>query len=364
MSLTQYRSLGRSGLIVSPLALGTMTFGMKEWGADKNQSWEIFKKYVEGGGNLIDTADIYSLGTSEEFVGEFIQQMKLRDQIVLSTKFAFNGSYSPLSADHTLGNPNAGGAGAKNIHRALNESLKRLKTDYIDLYWMHIWDGITPVEEIIQTLQDLVTAGKIRYFALSDMPAWVAMKASTIAIERRRPQPIAMQFEYSLVAREIEREHIPVALDSGMGVMPWSPLAGGFLTGKYKKSDTSKTGRLSGPNPFGDSKFTEQNWLILETLKKVAMEQNCTPSQAALAWVINRPGVSSTIIGANKIDQLNNNLAALDIQLSAGNRQLLDQVSSRSLGFTDLLTSPDIRQMVYGGNKVKSWSESLADINK
>lgn len=359
MSLTQYRSLGRSGLIVSPMALGTMTFGMKDWGADKDQSWEIFKKYVESGGNLIDTADIYSLGISEEFLGEFIQEMKLRDQIVLSTKFAFNGSSSPLSTDQSIGNPNAGGAGTKNIHRALEGSLNRLKTDYIDLYWMHIWDGITPVEEIIQTLQNLVTAGKIRYYALSDMPAWVAMKASTISIERRRPQPIAMQFEYSLVAREIEREHIPVALDSGMGVMPWSPLAGGFLTGKYKKSDTSNTGRLSGPNPFGDSKFTEQNWLILETLQKVAVEQNCTPSQAALAWIMARPGVSSTIIGASRIDQLKNNLGALDVQLTQQNLQLLDQVSSRKLGFTDLLTSPDIRQMVYGGNKVKSWAEMI-----
>ena len=217
MNLSNYRSLGRSGLIVSPMALGTMTFGTKSWGVDKNTAREIFKAYVDEGGNFVDTADIYSLGLSEEMTGEFIQEMNLRDQIVLATKFAFNSSSSPLSTKQSIGNPNAGGSGAKNIHRALDASLKRLKTDYIDLYWMHIWDGITPVEEIIQTLQDLVTSGKIRYYALSDMPAWLATKAATISNERRRPRPIAIQFEYSLVAREIEREHVPAAIDAGMG---------------------------------------------------------------------------------------------------------------------------------------------------
>ena len=158
MNLSNYRSLGRSGLIVSPMALGTMTFGTKSWGVDKNTAREIFKAYVDEGGNFVDTADIYSLGLSEEMTGEFIQEMNLRDQIVLATKFAFNSSSSPLSTKQSIGNPNAGGSGAKNIHRALDASLKRLKTDYIDLYWMHIWDGITPVEEIIQTLQDLVAS--------------------------------------------------------------------------------------------------------------------------------------------------------------------------------------------------------------
>ena len=357
MSLTHYRSLGRSGLIVSPMALGTMTFGINGWGADKEISREIFKMYVENGGNFVDTADIYSLGSSEEMIGEFIREMNLRDQIVLATKFAFNGSSSPLSTGHSVGNPNAGGTGAKNIHRAIDASLKRLKTDYIDLYWMHIWDGVTPVEEIIQTLQDLVTAGKIRYYALSDMPAWLAMKAATISNERRRPGPIAMQFEYSLVAREIEREHVAVALDAGMGIMPWSPLAGGFLTGKYNRNDTANTGRLSGANPFGNSKFSEKNWLILDSLKKVSDELGCTLSQAALAWVMNRPGVSSTLIGASKASQLKDNLAALDVTLSVEHIKRLDQASSRVLDFTDTLTSPEIRKMVYGGNNVTRWME-------
>lgn len=357
MSLTNYRALGRSGLIVSPLALGTMTFGTDGWGANKEISKEIFKTYVENGGNFVDTADIYSLGISEEMTGDFIQEMKLRDQIVLSTKFAFNSSSSPLSTGHMRGNPNAGGAGAKNIHRALEGSLKRLKTDYIDLYWMHIWDGVTPVEEIIQTLQDLVASGKIRYYALSDMPAWLAMKAATISIERRRPQPIAMQFEYSLVARDIEREHVPVALESGMGIMPWSPLAGGFLTGKYRQDDTSNTGRLSGANPFGNTKFVDHNWSILDSLKKVAQAEGSTPAQVALAWVMKRPGVSSTLIGASKVSQLHDNLAALDLNLSLESLSILDKASDRSLSFTDTLASPYIRKMVYGGNDVRGWGE-------
>jgi hypothetical protein len=164
------------------------------------------------------------------------------------------------------------GAGAKNVHRALDASLKRLDTDFVDLYWMHIWDGVTPVEEIVQTLGDLVRAGKIRYYAFSDMPAWFAMKAATIAAERRIPGPIAMQLEYSLVARDVEGEHIPAAREGGMGVMPWSPLAGGFLTGKYKRGDTGDSGRLSGANPFGDSKFVDRNWAILDALNAVAAE--------------------------------------------------------------------------------------------
>lgn len=357
MSLVNYRALGRSGLIVSPLALGTMTFGTGGWGASKEVSRDIFKTYIEAGGNFIDTADIYSQGVSEEMVGEFILEMNLRDQVVLSTKFAFNSSSSPLSTQQALGNPNAGGAGAKNIHRALEGSLKRLKTDYIDLYWMHIWDGVTPVEEIIQTLQNLVAAGKIRYYALSDMPAWVAMKAATISNERRRPAPIAMQFEYSLVARDIEREHVPVALDAGMGIMPWSPLAGGFLTGKYKREDTSQTGRLSGANPFGDSKFSDKNWMILEVLKSVSKELNCTPSQAALAWIQSRPGVASTLIGASKVSQLVDNIASLNFTLTADQEAHLELASARTLGFADTLASLQIRSMVYGGNTVRGWGE-------
>ena len=358
MSLTHYRALGRSGLVVSPLCLGTMTFGPGEWGADEATSRAIFDSYREDGGNFVDTADIYGGGISEEYVRKFIAETGSRDEIVLATKFGFNGSRSPLAADQsTSGNPNAGGAGAKNIYRALDASLKRLDTDYIDLYWMHIWDGVTPVEEIVQTLGDLVRAGKIRYYAFSDMPAWLAMKAATIAQERRVPGPIAMQVEYSLVARDVEAEHIPAARDGNMGVMPWSPLAGGFLTGKYNRDDTSGTGRLSGANPFGDSKFSDQNWNILAVLNEVASEQDRTPAQVALAWLMARRGVVSTLVGASNVRQMRSNIAAVDVMLTQDQIARLDHISAVQGGFTANLTSPMIRQMVYGGNTVSGWSD-------
>jgi aryl-alcohol dehydrogenase-like predicted oxidoreductase len=358
MALTNYRSLGRSGLIVSPMALGTMTFGTQSWGADSNGSRAIFDAYRNAGGNFIDTADIYSGGQSEEMVGRFIAETGSREDIVLATKFGFNSSASPLAnAQESRSNPNAGGAGAKNIYRALEGSLKRLGTDYIDLYWMHIWDGVTPVEEIVQTLGALVRSGKIRYYGLSDMPAWVAMKAATIASERSVPGPIAMQLEYSLVARDIEREHIPAAREANVAVMPWSPLAGGFLTGKYKQDDTSNTGRLSGSNPFGNSKFNRKNWEILDVLNGVSMEQDRPIAEIALAWVMAQPGVTSTLVGASNVAQLDANLAAMDVILTLDQVERLNAVSAVTPGFTDSLASPAVRRMVFGGNDVRAWRE-------
>ena len=358
MSLVNFRTLGRSGLVVSPLALGTMTFGTGRWGSDEATSRAVFNAYRGAGGNFIDTADIYSAGASESLVGKFIAETSSRDETVLATKFAFNGSSSPLAANLAGGgNPNAGGAGAKNIHRALDASLKRLGTDYIDLYWMHIWDGVTPTAEIVQTLGDLVRAGKIRYYALSDMPAWLAAKAATIAEERRAPGPIAIQVEYSLVARDVEAEHFPAAREAGLGVMPWSPLAGGFLTAKYDREQKRDAGRLSGANPFGDSKFTERNWEILEVLKAVAAEIDRPAAQVALAWVMARPGVASTIIGASTLQQLESNIAATDTALSAEQTARLDAASAPPPGFSSGLTTPAIRRMVFGGREVEGWGE-------
>ena len=335
-----------------------MTFGPGQWGASEPTSRDIFNAYREAGGNFVDTADIYSGGESERLVGQFIKEIGSRDEIVLATKFAFNRSASPLVASQGgAGNPNAGGAGAKNIHRALDASLKRLGTDYIDLYWMHIWDGVTPVEEIVQTLGDLVRAGKIRYYAFSDMPAWLAMKAATIAAERRIPGPIAIQVEYSLVARDIESEHIPAAREAGMGVMSWSPLAGGFLSGKYDRGNTKETGRLSGPNPFGDSKFVDRNWSILDVLRTVAAEINRPMAQVALSWVMARPGVTSTIVGASKLTQLASNIAATEIVLNDSQIKRLNEVSAPAPGFSAGLATPMIRSMVFGGNTVAGWME-------
>lgn len=361
MSLTDFRTLGRSGLVVSPLALGTMTFGPGEWGADEAGSRAIFDAYREAGGNFIDTADIYSGGESERLVGQFIADTGSRDEIVLATKFGFNGSASPLSGSQGGGgNPNAGGAGSKNIYRALDASLERLRTDHIDLYWMHVWDGVTPVEEIVQTMGDLVRSGSIRYYGFSDMPAWVGCKAATIAAERGVPGPIAMQLEYSLVARDVEAEHFPAARDGGMGIMPWSPLAGGFLTGKYQRDDTSDTGRLSGANPFGDSKFTPRNWDILDVAQTVAQEIDRPVAQVALAWTLARAGVASTLVGASKVEQLKSNIAAAELNLSAEQLARLDAASAPTPGFSASLTSRATRRMVFGGHDVGGWDDQVA----
>jgi aryl-alcohol dehydrogenase-like predicted oxidoreductase len=358
MSLTNYRTLGRSGLVVSPLTLGTMTFGQGGYGADEATSRAIFDAYRDAGGNFVDTADIYSGGESETLLGRFIAGAGIRDEIVLATKFAFNASSSPVAETQGGGgNPNAGGAGAKNIHRAIDASLRRLGTDYIDLYWMHIWDGVTPVEEIVQTLGDLVRAGKIRYYGFSDMPAWLAMKGATIADERRIPGPIAMQVEYSLVARDVEGEHFPAAREASMGVMPWSPLAGGFLSGKYDRENTADTGRLSGANPFGNSKFVNSNWDVLDALKAVAAEVDRSPAQVAIAWTLARPGVASTLIGASKASQIESNVAATEIRLSDDQMKRLDEASAPTPGFSSGLAAPAIRRMIFGGRDVAGWDE-------
>ena len=350
MKITDFLTLGRSGLVVSPLTLGTMTFGTARWGADQNASQQIFNAYVDAGGNFIDTADIYSGGKSEEMVGQCIADRNLRDAVVLATKFSFNAQ---------KGNPNAGGNGRKNLHRALEGSLRRLKTEYVDLYWMHVWDMVTPVEEMLQSLGDLVRAGKIRYFGFSDMPAWYATKAATLAAVHGVPGPIAMQMEYSLVARSIEQEHLPAAQECGMGMCPWSPLAGGFLTGKYRKSDAQKSpageGRLSGANPFGDTKFTERNWDILATLKTMAAEMDRPVAQVALAWTLARPGITSTIIGASKLEQVEDNLASLQIRFSSAQMDALNAGSVLDPSQPDGFFSPGLKQMIFGGNSVQGW---------
>jgi aryl-alcohol dehydrogenase-like predicted oxidoreductase len=216
---------------------------------------------------------------------------------------------------------------------------------------------VTPVEEILQTLGDLVRAGKIRYFGFSDMPAWVAMKAATIAAERRVPGPIAMQLEYSLVARDVESEHLPVAREAGMGVMPWSPLAGGFLSGKYSRTDTSGSGRLSGPNPFGNSKFTEQNWAILDVLRRVASELERSMAETALAWAMARPEIGSTLIGASKLTQLESNIAATEVELSPSQIERLNTASAPPPTFSSTLTNKGLRAMLFGGHSVVGWGE-------
>ncbi len=348
MSLTNFRTLGRSGLVVSPLSLGTMTFGTPRWGSPDEVSAAIFNAYVDAGGNFIDTADVYAGGRSEELVGQYVAGRQLRDQLVLATKFGFSGQ---------PGNPNAGGNGRKNIYRALEGSLRRLKTDYVDLYWLHVWDTLTPVEEVLQTLGDLVRAGKIRYFGFSDMPAWYATKAATLAAAHAVPGPIALQLAYSLVERSIEREHVPAAREGGLSITPWSPLAAGFLAGKYQRAETGATGegRLSGPNPFGNTLFTDRNWRILDALRAVATPAERPLAQVALAWVLAQPGVVAPIVGASKAEQLADSIAALDLSLTPEQLRALDEASALDDAFPYGIFSPAINRGIYGGHTVRGW---------
>jgi len=346
--LNEYTTLGRSGLIVNPFCLGTMTFGNDRWGSSDEESRRIFDCYVEAGGNFLDCADGYAEGKSEEVLGRFIAESKSRDKMVLATKFSFAAQE---------GNPNSGGNGRKNAYRALEGSLRRLKTDLIDLYWMHVWDLITPVEEVVETLSTLVRGGRIRYYGFSDVPAWYAARAFTLAQERGLEPPIALQLEYSLVERSIEREHKPAARELGLGICPWSPLASGFLTGKYTREGaaSSQGSRLhvlkESKNPVFN-KFSESNWKVLDTVQEVANQLDRSPAQVALNWVATQPGVTSTIIGATKLKQLQDNLAALSFDLPVELRRKLDDASALDAAHPYMFFEELLQERVRGGVKV------------
>ncbi len=367
MPLTDYRTLGRSGLVVSPLALGAMTFGTARWGLDEAGSAAVFNAYVDAGGNFVDTADVYAGGRSEEMLGNFISERKLRDGVVLATKAGFAAGRGV----HT------GGNGAKHLYAALEGSLRRLRTDFVDLFWVHVWDSVTPAEELLETMTALIRAGKIRYWGMSNAPAWYVAKLATLAGVRGAPGPIALQYFYSLVNRDIEDEHLPLANDSGMAMVPWSPLAYGLLTGKYDRASVEAAGpkagglprdaatgnakrpegdkRLDGANPFGDSLFTPRNWNIVDELKKIAAEAEQSPARIALAWVCGRPGITSTLMGVSRVEQVTDNAAALDIVLSAEHRAALDKVSaSADPGLYTLFTPALRQQVVFGGSSVNA----------
>ena len=351
MKLTDFRTLGRSGLIVSPMALGAMTFGTPRWGSPDEVSEAIFNAYVDAGGNFVDTADIYAKGRGEELTGEYIATRSLRDKLVLATKFSFNAE---------AGNPHAGGNGRKNLHRAIEGSLRRLKTDYIDLFWMHVWDQVTPVEEVMQSMADLVRTGKIRYFGFSDVPAWYAASAAMLARSQGLPSPIALQMPYSLIERGIEREHVPAAREFGMGITPWSPLAAGFLAGKYTRDKEGKVtaggGRLDLNLPSFQL-FTERNWGVMERVRAVASEAGLDMAQMALAWAAAQPGVTSLILGASKVEQLKSNIASLDLVLSPEVLQKLNDASSTDQTMMDRFFSPALKKGVFGGTDVTGWKQ-------
>src|SRR5580704_14813809 len=324
MPLQNYISLGRSGVRVSPLCLGAMTFGGDwGWGSGVEESKQIMDRYIALGGNFIDTANGYTKGHSEAIIGEHIgRHSARRDRLVIATKFLTN---------MYRGDPNGGGAGRKSIIAACEHSLRRLQTDYIDLYWMHFWDRFTPIEETMRTLDDLVASGKVRYIGFSDTPAWKVAQAQTTAVLKGWTPLIALQLEYSLLERTIEGELIPAAQELGLGVTPWSPLRSGMLTGKYTR-ESVKTA-TPGRGAFVTRAFTEQAFNVLDVLTTVAQEAGTTVARAALAWVVQRPAIASTIIGARTMEQLEDNLGALEVKLTPAQIKLLDEISRPALNF-------------------------------
>ena len=342
MPLDSYVGLGRSGLKVSPFCLGAMNFGEDGgFGCGVEESEQILRTYLDHGGNFVDTANFYTNGHSEAILGDFLAAHPgLRDRLVLATKF-----YGNLH----LGDPNGGGASRKAIIGQLEDSLRRLRTDYIDLYWLHNHDRSTPVEETLRTLDDLVSAGRIRYVGFSDTPAWFTAKAHTTALLRDWTPVTALQMEYSLLERTIEGELIPLAEDAGMGLLPWSPLKNGYLSGKYRlgqdgPADARRASAVGHP--------TEAQFTVIETLAAVAGEIGASPAAVALSWVQNRPGVSSTIIGPRTLKHLQANLAGLEIRLTPEQSARLDEVSTPALNFPHDLNLRVGRMLKYAGATV------------
>ncbi len=331
----KYRLLGHSGLRVSELALGTMTFGPEwGWGASRDESRRMFDAYVQEGGNFLDTANNYTNGTSERYVGEFTQSD--RDHFVIATKFTMA---------ERPGDPNFAGNHRKNMLRSLEGSLRRLQTDRVDLLWVHAWDFTTPVEELLRALDDAVRQGRVLYVGISDTPAWIVSRANAIAELRGWSPFVALQLRYSLIDRTAERELLPMARALDLGVTPWSVLGAGVLTGKYSRGAPPAEGRAKQ-----GAATIERNLEIARTVVRVADETGCTPGQVAIGWARRQPGVIVPLIGARNAEQLADNLGALRVTLSDGHLQALDAASASDPGFPHNFLSQDaIRRIVYGG---------------
>lgn len=336
----RYRLLGRSGLRVSELCLGTMTFGEDwGWGSSKDESRRILDAFFDAGGNFLDTANVYTNGTSETLLGEFLEGR--RERAVLATKY----TNAMPGVD-----PNAAGNQRKNMVQAVEASLRRLRTDYIDLYWLHIWDKVTPIEEVMRAFDDLVRQGKVLYAGVSDMPAWLVARANTLAELRGWTPFVGLQIEYSLIERTVERELLPMADSLGLGVTAWSPLAGGALTGKYAKGKDKGDARYNTEMMKQFLPDVDRTEAVVREVRAVAEEAGRSPAQVALAWLRHRPTPVIPIIGARKMDQFQDNLASLDLHLDPAQVRRLDEASRIELGFPhDFYEREMVRSIVSGG---------------
>jgi aryl-alcohol dehydrogenase-like predicted oxidoreductase len=330
VALDSYRPLGSSGLRVSPLALGTMTFGSDwGWGADRDDARAIFEAYVERGGNFVDTANAYTNGTAERMIGEFARSR--RERLVIATKY---------SMPTRPGDPNSGGNSRKSMVRSVEESLARLQTDYIDLLYLHIWDGGTPVEEVLRAMDDLVRCGKVLYVGISDTPAWQVSRMQAIAGLRGWSPLVALQISYNLIERTVERDLVPMAEAMGLGVVVWSPLGGGVLTGKYGRADLKAGADSAAAGPqsrklvaAANGFLTERGLDVADAVRDIAAQLGTTASRVALAWTLLNPAVAAPLVGARTLAQLEDNLGALDIELGPEQQARLDEASAIDLGF-------------------------------
>ena len=351
MPLDHYVTLGRSGLRVSPLCLGAMTFGEDlGWGSSVEESQQIIDRYIELGGNFIDTANFYTMSHSEKIIGDHVgRNPARRDRLTIATKFS--GNLYP-------GDPNGGGSGRKALINACENSLRRLQTDYIDLYWLHIWDANTPIEETMAALDDLVRAGKVRYLGVSDTPAWKIVEANLIARFRGWSAFIGLQIEYSLLERTVEQELVPMAGEFGLGITPWSPLKSGALSGKYTRRNdgTHKPDR----GAILDGFLTEQTYAVVDELEIIAKAHETSVASVALAWVHAQPAVTSIIIGARRLSQLEDNVRAVDVNLTAEELARLTALTEPTFGFPQnmLLTAASITN---GGTTVNGVSAPTSD---
>jgi aryl-alcohol dehydrogenase-like predicted oxidoreductase len=351
MPLDQYVTLGRSGLRVSPLCLGAMTFGEDlGWGTSVEESQQIIDRYIELGGNFIDTANFYTRSHSEKIIGDHAGRHSVRrDRLVIATKFS--GNLYP-------GDPNGGGSGRKSLISACENSLRRLQTDYIDLYWLHMWDTNTPIEETMAALDDLVRAGKVRYIGVSDTPAWKIVEANLIARFRGWSTFIGLQIEYSLLERTVEQELVPMASEFGLGITPWSPLKSGVLSGKYTRRNDGQHNADRGA--LVDSFLNEKTYAVVDELEIIAKAHETTVASVALAWVHAQPAVSSIIIGARRLSQLDDNVRAVDVKPSADELARLDTLTEPSFGFPHnmLATAPGI---INGGTTINGVSAPTSE---
>jgi aryl-alcohol dehydrogenase (NADP+) len=317
----EYRTLGRSGCAVSNLCLGTMTFGNE---SDEKVSHQQLDRFVEAGGTFVDTADVYNQGESERIIGRWFadRSADVTDRVVLATKGRFP----------TAGDPNGAGLSARHLTRALDASLTRLGLETVDLYQAHAFDAHTPLEETLRTFDGFVRSGKIGYYGFSNFTGWQLTKAVRLAAELGLAAPVTLQPQYSLLVREIEWEIVPAAQDAGLGLLPWSPLGGGWLSGKYQRGQRPTGATRLGDNPergmeAWDRRGTDLTWDVIDAVQTIAESRGVTMAEVALAWVTDRPGVTSTILGARTVEQLDTNLKAADLHLSAEETAALDQAS-------------------------------------